>query len=189
MKQILLFSLLFIVLASCARRRTMERVQQYGIKTVAILPIDLTVAVIKPTKISPEVSRERIERNRKFMYQALYIDLVQFGDIRLRKYSNVEFQSIDRTRNLLKEKGISDSAAQEMDGAELAKMLGVDAVIKTKITQNRIMSDEAALGVDEWCNPQHRRLSSLANRCCPHQRYLCKLCIAQKRVCGMEYKI
>jgi hypothetical protein len=148
MKQILLFSLLFIVLASCARRRTMERVQQYGIKTVAILPIDLTVAVIKPTKISPEVSRERIERNRKFMYQALYIDLVQFGDIRLRKYSNVEFQSIDRTRNLLKEKGISDSAAQEMDGAELAKMLGVDAVIKTKITQNRIMSDEAALGVD-----------------------------------------
>lgn len=149
MNRTLLLSLIAIILiTSCARRRTMERVQGYGIRTIAILPIDLTVAGSKPVKISAEEYQNRIERNRRYMYNALYIDLVQFGDMRLRKYSNVEFQSIDKTRDVLKEKNISDSAAQEMDGEELAKLLGVDAVIKTKITQNRIMSDEAALGVD-----------------------------------------
>jgi hypothetical protein len=148
MKQTLLVIISFILLTSCARRRTMERVQDYGIRTIAILPIDLTVAGTKPTKISSEEYQQRIERNRKYMYNALYIDLVQFGDTRLRKYSNVEFQSLDKTKDILKEKSITDSAAQEMDGGDLAKMLGVDAVIKTKITQNRIMSDEAAMGVD-----------------------------------------
>ncbi|HEX4956955.1 MAG TPA: hypothetical protein VFV46_02155 [Lacibacter sp.] len=148
MKQALLIFLSILLFTSCARRRTMERVQGYGIRTIAILPIDLTVAGTKPTKISPEEYQKRIERNRKYMYNALYIDLVQFGDVRLRKYSNVEFQSIDKTRDILTEKGISDSAVQDMDGEELSKLLGVDAVIKTKITQNRIMSDEAAMGVD-----------------------------------------
>jgi hypothetical protein len=145
MKRSLLFSFLafIIITSSCARRRTMERVQDYGIRTIAILPVDLTVA-----KISAEEYQKRIERNRKYMYNALYIDLVQFGDIRLRKYSNAEFQSLDKTRQLLSEKGITDSAAQFMDAADLAKMLGVDAVIKTSITQNRVLSDEAAFGVD-----------------------------------------
>jgi hypothetical protein len=148
MKQALLIFISVLLFSSCARRRTMDRVQGYGIRSIAILPIDLTVAGSKPVKISAEEYQNRIERNRKYMYNALYIDLVQFGDVRLRKYSNVEFQSTDKTRDVLKEKNISDSAAQEMDGDELATLLGVDAVIKTKITQNRIMSDEAAMGVD-----------------------------------------
>lgn len=149
MKRYLLFLFLtIIIITSCARRRTMERVQDYGIRTIAILPIDLTVAGTKPTKISAEEYQKRIERNRKYMYNALYIDLVQFGDMRLRKYSNAEFQSLDKTRQLLSDKGISDSAVQFMDAADLAKILGVDAIIKTSITQNRVLSDEAAFGVD-----------------------------------------
>jgi hypothetical protein len=126
----------------------MERVQSYGIRTIAIIPIDLTVAGTRPTKITPEQYQERIDRNRRFMNNALYIDLVQFADVRLRKYSQVEFQAKDKTRELLERKGITDSAAQQMDAAELATILGVDAVLKTNITQNRIMSDEAAMGVD-----------------------------------------
>jgi hypothetical protein len=35
-----------------------------------------------------------------------------------------------------------------MDAEELARILGVDAIIKTSITQNRVLSDEAAFGVD-----------------------------------------
>ncbi len=148
MKQILLFLTASLLLVSCARRRTMERVQSYGIRTIAIIPIDLTVAGTRPTKITPEQYQERIDRNRRFMNNALYIDLVQFADVRLRKYSQVEFQAKDKTRELLERKGITDSAAQQMDAAELATILGVDAVLKTSITQNRIMSDEAAMGVD-----------------------------------------
>ena len=148
MKKLILLLTLSLLLFSCARRRTMERVQGYGIRTIAILPIDLTVAGNRPTKITPEQYQERIERNRRFMYNALYIDLVQFADVRLRKYSQVEFQAKDKTREILERKGITDSAAQQMDAAELASLLGVDAVLKTSITQNRIMSDEAAMGVD-----------------------------------------
>ena len=105
MKQILLFLTASLLLVSCARRRTMERVQSYGIRTIAIIPIDLTVAGTRPTKITPEQYQERIDRNRRFMNNALYIDLVQFADVRLRKYSQVEFQAKDKTRELLERKG------------------------------------------------------------------------------------
>ncbi|HMO31632.1 MAG TPA: hypothetical protein PKE63_11760 [Lacibacter sp.] len=148
MKQMLLLLSLVILFTSCARRRMMERVQQYNIRTIAILPAQLEVVGNLPRNTTPEAFQRQVEQNRRFIQQALYIDLVQFVDTRLRRMSQVQFQSLDRTRSLLAENNIADSVAWEKDPAELARLLGVDAVVNTKITQNRVMSDEAALGVD-----------------------------------------
>lgn len=148
MKQVLLLLSLSVFITSCARKRTMERVQRYNIKTIAVLPVQLELVGNMPKNVTAEQLQKSLEQQSKFMYRALYIDLVQYTDTRLRRYSQVQFQSLDRTRTLLSEKKISDSASWQMDPAELSKMLGVDAVVSMKVTQNRIMSDQAALSVD-----------------------------------------
>lgn len=148
MSRILLFLAFLLLATSCARRRMMERVQQYNIRTIAILPAELEVVGKMPRNMTPEAFQRQVEQNRRFIQQAMYIDLVQFVDTRLRRMSNVQFQSLDRTRTLLADNKIPDSVAWEKDPADLARILGVDAIVKTKITQNRVMSDEAALGID-----------------------------------------
>ena len=148
MKQVLLLLSLSLFITSCARKRMMERVQQYNIRTIAILPAQLEVTGNIPKKLTPEQVQEMINRNTTFLNRALYIDLVQYVDTRLRRYSQVKFQSSERTKKLLEEKGITDSASWQMDPMELSKILGVDAVVSTKVTQNHILSDEVALGVD-----------------------------------------
>lgn len=148
MKQALFLVLLSLLISSCARRKMMERVQQYNIRTIAILPAQLEVTGNIPKKLTPEQVKEMIAKNNTFLNRALYIDLVQFVDTRLRRYSQVQFQSADRTRKILEDKGLSDSAVWQMDPLELSKILDVDAVVSTKVTQNHILSNEVALGID-----------------------------------------
>ena len=148
MKQVLLLISLSLLINSCARKKMMERVQQYNIRTIAILPAQIEVTGNIPKKLTPEQVKEMIDRNTVFLNRALYIDLVQFVDSRMRRYSQVLFQSTERTKKLLEEKGISDSASWQMDPMELSKILGVDAVVSTKVTQNHILSNEVAMGID-----------------------------------------
>ncbi len=158
MKQVLLLSIAFITFASCARRRAMEqemanqmlmqRIRQYDTRTIAILPSQLEITGNIPKKMTPEQLELIREKNSQFLNQSLYNDLMQFANARIRYYSQVQFQSIDRTRALLKEKGINDSASWNMDPSVLAELLQVDAVVVTKITQKHILSDEVAIGVD-----------------------------------------
>lgn len=148
MKQALFLVLFSLLISSCARRKMMERVQQYNIRTIAILPAQLEVTGNIPKKLTPEQVKEMIAKNNTFLNRALYIDLVQFVDTRLRRYSQVQFQSADRTRKILEDKGLSDSAVWQMDPLELSKILDVDAVVSTKVTQNHILSNEVALGID-----------------------------------------
>ena len=148
MKQVLLLISLSLLITSCARKRMMERVQQYNIRTIAILPAQLEVTGNIPKKLTPEQVNEMVVKNSNFLNRALYIDLVQYVDTRMRRYSQVQFQSSERTKKLLEEKGITDSASWQMDPAELSKILGVDAVVSTKVTQNHILSNEVAMGVD-----------------------------------------
>lgn len=148
MKQVLLLASLFIIISSCARRKMEARVDRFNIRTIAILPAQLEVTGNTPKKLSPEQLQQIIQQNKKFLDQALYIDLSQYVDSRLRRYSQVQFQSADRTKKLLEDKGITDSASWQMDPADLAKILGVDAVVSAKVTQNHILSDEVAMGID-----------------------------------------
>ncbi len=148
MKQVLLLISLSLLINSCARKKMMERVQQYNIRSIAILPAQIEVTGNIPKKLTPEQVKEMIDRNTVFLNRALYIDLVQYVDTRMRRYSQVQFQSTERTKKLLEEKGITDSASWQMDPMELSKILAVDAVISTKVTQNHILSNEVAMGID-----------------------------------------
>lgn len=148
MSRSLLFLSFLMLFTACARHRMMQRVQQYNIRTIAIMPAQLEVVGNLPRNMLPEAFQQQVEQNRRFIEQSLYTALVQFVDRRRRNLSNVQFQSLDRTRNLLAQLNFSDSIIWQKDPAEIARLLGVDAVVKARVTQNRIMSDGLAAGVD-----------------------------------------
>lgn len=161
MKQVLLLLSFSVLITSCARKRMMARVDRFNIKTIAILPAQLEVTGNVPKKLTPEQLQQLIVRNTRFLNQALYIDLAQYVDTRLRRYSQVEFQSAERTKKILSEKGITDSASWQMDPADLAKILGVDAVVATKVTQQHILDDEVAMGIDVIGGVLNRKLPGI----------------------------
>lgn len=148
MKHFLLIVSLVVLSTSCARRKMEARVDRLNIKTIAILPAQLEVTGNVPKKLSTEQLQQLIKQNTRFLNQALYIDLAQYNDSKLRRYSQIKFQSLETTNKILQEKGLTDSACWQMDPAELGRILGVDAVVSAKVVQNHILSDEVAMGID-----------------------------------------
>jgi hypothetical protein len=148
MKQFLLILSLFIIFTSCSRKRAIESVQQYNIRTVAVLPVEFEFTGRHLQNVDPAKWQQTILQQKRFTQQSMYTNLTNYYNYHKRNASQVQFQALDRTLSLLTENGISDSAAAVTDPLKLAKILGVDAVLTMKVTQNRIMSDEAALGAN-----------------------------------------
>jgi hypothetical protein len=59
----------------------------------------------------------------------------------------VNFQDVNTTQKILDQNNISIRDSWKKDDNELAKLLGVDAVIRMNIRKQRYMSDEASYGV------------------------------------------
>ena len=65
-----------------------------------------------------------------------------------KKYiTTVNFQDINTTLKILEQNNISVRDSWKKDDNELAKLLGVDSVIRMNIRKQRYMSDEASYGV------------------------------------------
>ncbi|MGZ3882468.1 MAG: hypothetical protein ACXVBF_14060, partial [Flavisolibacter sp.] len=62
-------------------------------------------------------------------------------------YTAVGFQDISTTQKLLEENNISVRASWREDDKKLARLLGVDAVVRMRIQKTRYMSDLASFGV------------------------------------------
>jgi hypothetical protein len=158
MKRSLLFITLSIFLFSCSRNRVIEDVQRYQIRSVAVLPVEFEFTGRMPDKVDSSKWRQALDQQAGFIQQSMYANLTNYYHRRRRSESQVQFQSADRTLSLLTEKGIAETAAAKMDPKELSKILGVDAVLSLKVTQNRIMSDEASLGIQVLGNVMNNNL-------------------------------
>ncbi|AIZ62631.1 hypothetical protein PK28_01145 [Hymenobacter sp. DG25B] len=109
-------------------------------KTVAILPFETKITYKKqPKNFSAEANREQEKSMSKSIQASLYTFL-------LRKANNytVTFQDVDKTNILLKKAGVMDKL-DEMTRDELAKILGVDAVLGGRFEQEQTKSDGAAI--------------------------------------------
>ena len=60
----------------------------------------------------------------------------------------IEFQSVSRTNRILAGYGISVRDSWGMSPEALARVLGVDAVVRTRITKARYLSEGASFGID-----------------------------------------
>mgnify|MGYP006051762577 FL=1 len=109
-------------------------------KTVAIIPFDVTINYKKqPKNFSAEANKEQERKMSTSVQTSMYTFL-------LRKRENylVSFQDVDKTNILLKKAGMLNKL-DEFTKDEVAKVLGVDAVIGGKYEIEQTKSEAGAI--------------------------------------------
>ena len=115
-------------------------------KVVAILPAEVTLSGKLPKNLTPEDIAKAEERESIDFQYALMNSILNHANTK--KYiTTVNFQDINTTQKILEQNNISVRDSWKKNDEELAKILGVDAVIRMNIRKQRYMSDEASYGV------------------------------------------
>ena len=115
-------------------------------KVVAILPAEVTFSGKQPKNSTPEAIAKAEERESIDFQYALMNSILNHANTK--KYiTTVNFQDVNTTLKNLEANNISVRGSWKKDDEELAKLLGVDAVIRMSIRKQRYMSDEASYGV------------------------------------------
>ena len=128
MKKIFFLSILFVNLFSYSQKQIFESSQLPQTiklhKVVAILPFKVKISYKKqPKNYDAQANRELEVSRSKSIQSSMYTFL-----LRKREKYTVDFQDVEKTNILLKKAGVSDKL-DEMSKDELAKILGVDAVL------------------------------------------------------------
>lgn len=115
-------------------------------KVVAILPAEVTFTGKQPKNLSPDDIAKAEERESIDFQYALMNSILNHANTK--KYiTTVNFQDINTTLKILEKNSISVRDSWNKDDNELAKLLGVNSVIRMNIRKQRYMSDEASYGV------------------------------------------
>lgn len=109
-------------------------------KTVAIIPFDVKITYRKqPKNFNLEANREQEKAMSSNIQSSMYTFL-----LRKRDNYTVTFQDVEKTNILLKKAGMNDKL-DEFTRDEIAKALGVDAVIGGKFEVEQTKSEAGAL--------------------------------------------
>ena len=115
-------------------------------RTVAILPAEVTIQ-LRPNeakKVSAEQLEDIANKTAYDIQDKMYGWFLRRGD----KFSyTVTFQDIHKSNAKLKDAGVTYADLRSKDRAELAKILGVDAVMQANIVTEKPMSEGAAVAV------------------------------------------
>ena len=115
-------------------------------RVVAILPAEVTFSGKQPKHLSPDDIAKAEERESIDFQYALMNSILNHANTK--KYiTTVNFQDINTTLKILEKNNISVRDSWNKDDNELAKLLGVNSVIRMNIRKQRYMSDEASYGV------------------------------------------
>lgn len=118
-----------------------------GHRIIAILPFEMVFTGKQPKKLTAH-QVEKIEEVESIAFQkSLYHSLLN-QTARYRSPVRVDIQPTTKTNRILDENGISIRDSWHMDSEELARILEVDAVVRTRVEKRRYMSDLASLGIE-----------------------------------------
>ncbi|MBD2714673.1 hypothetical protein KBK19_06480 [Microvirga sp. STR05] len=115
-------------------------------KTVAVLPAYVTME-LRPNQAKNTTPAQRVEMENKSgveFQEKIYSWLLRRGQ--QRGYT-VQFQDVMQTNARLRESQIPAAELRSHTPQELAKILGVDAVLTTSVRTSKPMSDGAAVAV------------------------------------------
>jgi hypothetical protein len=149
--RIVLLPLFTLVLFSCGTNKAIyksadfdQKVYQH--KTVAILPVRMVQTGHIPKNLSMEDVKSSNE-DGGYVFQEKLQTYILRNTHKHKKAQEVEFQSIQKTNGLLRKTNMSIQEMYDKQPEELARILGVDAVIMTTLNHNKNMSDGLAYGV------------------------------------------
>lgn len=118
-----------------------------GHQKIAVLPFEMVFTGKVPRGLAPEDVR-LIEEDESVAFQwSLYNRLLNRSSVHRRRPILVDLQPVEMTNRLLAENGIGIRDSWTMDTGELARLLGVDAVVRTSVTKARYLSDGASFGI------------------------------------------
>lgn len=144
-----IFGLAILISVSCGHKYyTASNFEEktFEHKVVAILPAEMIFTGNQPKNLTEEdIAKFEEEESIAFQF-SLYNSILRNANTR--KYvTTVNFQDISTTQKLLEENKINIRDSWKMNDRDLAKTLGVDAVIRMRIQKQRYMSDVASYGV------------------------------------------
>lgn len=115
-------------------------------KEVAILPASVSIQ-LRPNE-AKRTTPEQLEKNEMSTGNAIQEKLYGWFLRRSDRYGyTVKFQDVSQTNALLKEANISYADLQTKSKSELAKLLGVDAVISASVRTDKPMSEGVAVAL------------------------------------------
>lgn len=115
-------------------------------KTIAVLPVDLLMEGKQPKRLNKE-QIEKLQLAQGLALQQI-LQKEMLDKIQLRKRPSVSIVDLDKVNRKINENGITFANINNTDAEILAKMVNVDAVIKTKIISTRYLSNVASYGID-----------------------------------------
>ncbi len=135
--------------AACrsGRNFTTQDPDLYKVKTIAILPVKVVLTGNLPKKITQAQIDSIADKDGTIYQMSLKNNLLSRSGGKNR-IGGVSYQAIEKTNAVLFSAGYTTEKIYTKDPDELAKLLGVDAVIRMEVSSNRIMSDLANLGLN-----------------------------------------
>ncbi len=116
-----------------------------GHRTVAVLPFEMVFQGKAPSGLTAARIRA-IEEGESMAFQtSLYFRLLNRNG---RGKIGIEIQPVEITNRILADQRISIRQSWGMPTEALAKMLGVDAVVRTRVEKPRYISEAASFGID-----------------------------------------
>lgn len=116
-------------------------------KTIAVLPPKMVLTGNQPRSYSADDITRLEEKESKLFQESLYNNILKQSN-RGKYVMDVTVQPYANTLSLLDKNNISIRESWEKDDKELAQMLGVDAIVRSSIQKDRIMSDLASAGIE-----------------------------------------
>lgn len=115
-------------------------------KIIAVLPAEMIFTGSQPKDVSAEEIAKIEETESRMFQNYLFSAILRYANSN-KYYTAVGFQDISTTQKLLEENNISVRESWREDDKKLARLLGVDAVVRMRIQKTRYMSDLASFGV------------------------------------------
>jgi len=138
-----------LFLTSCANRYIVEdfdnRTSSH--KTVAVVPVVIEMTGIEYMQYDEETRTIAETDESKMFQQVLYNEILR-STKNNRKPIRVDIQTFQETLNILEKNEISVRDSWAIPSDDLAKLLGVDAIIKSKVVKNKYLPDVVSVGIN-----------------------------------------
>jgi hypothetical protein len=124
-------------------------------QSVAVLPVEMVFTGKAPARLTSE-DILMIEEGESLAFQAtLYNYLLDRSSMHRRDPIWIAIQPIERTNDLLADSGLSIRDSWFLPAEEVAELLGVDAVVRTRVRKDRYLSDLASFGLQVGLHAAH----------------------------------
>ena len=147
--RIIFFLSLVFLMTSCKRYYTAPQFDEltYNHKTVAVLPFEIMTTGHIPRDLTVEMI-EQIEENESKAFQVSFFNKLLRSTRRGKKPLRITLQHYSKTIEMLTSNEIDIRDTWSEDPAKLAKLLGVDAVVKGRIEKHQYFSDGLSAGIE-----------------------------------------